>query len=314
MLQRAPRRRRGRAAASRRCPAPLLCQRKPATTQSAVRACLTLIIARLPGWYVPSAGFAITPSRPAPSKRSQPLGRDRAIARHRREVDRRRRRRRAAARAGPRRSLLRRDTQIAAVDGEQIEADERRRRLLRPAWRRARPPDAAAAAARRSRARAACAITISPSMTQPAGSRSRNSVVQLGKVAIERPQIAALDEDVGRRCGRRSRGSRPTSARRESRRRWAAASASFASIGSIGGASGPGVVPRPPWFIVAMHRSRRSGLALLDLDVVQANRLARVVLELDRLRFLVVGDLGRDRGFALARAVGFEPDSMSVNG
>ena len=29
---------------------PLLCQRKPATTQSAVRACLTLIIARLPGW------------------------------------------------------------------------------------------------------------------------------------------------------------------------------------------------------------------------------------------------------------------------
>ena len=30
-------------------PGPFLCQRKPATTQSAVRACLTLIIARLPG-------------------------------------------------------------------------------------------------------------------------------------------------------------------------------------------------------------------------------------------------------------------------
>src|SRR2546430_1029801 len=29
---------------------PVLCQRNPATTQSAVRACLTLIIARLPGW------------------------------------------------------------------------------------------------------------------------------------------------------------------------------------------------------------------------------------------------------------------------
>ena len=34
-------------------------------------------------------------------------------------------------------------------------------------------------------------------MTQPAGSLSRKSVVQLGKVAIERPQVAALDEDVG---------------------------------------------------------------------------------------------------------------------
>ena len=30
-------------------PGPFLCQRKPATTQSAVRACLILIIARLPG-------------------------------------------------------------------------------------------------------------------------------------------------------------------------------------------------------------------------------------------------------------------------
>ena len=31
-------------------PGPFLCQRKPATTQSAVRACLILSIARLPGW------------------------------------------------------------------------------------------------------------------------------------------------------------------------------------------------------------------------------------------------------------------------
>ncbi len=40
------------------------------------------------------------------------------------------------------------------------------------------------------------AITISPSTTQPAGSFSRNRLVQLGEVAIERPQVAALDEDV----------------------------------------------------------------------------------------------------------------------
>ena len=48
---------------------PLLCQRKPATTQSAVRTCLILIMARLPGWYGASTGLAMTPSSPAPSKR-----------------------------------------------------------------------------------------------------------------------------------------------------------------------------------------------------------------------------------------------------
>src|SRR5678815_1990439 len=59
---------------------PLLCQRNPATTQSAVRACFTLIIARLPGRYAPDSGFAITPSRPAPSKR---VSHSRATARSR---------------------------------------------------------------------------------------------------------------------------------------------------------------------------------------------------------------------------------------
>ena len=42
-------------------PWPFLCHRKPATTQSAVRWCLIFSIARLPGWYVPSSGLAITP-------------------------------------------------------------------------------------------------------------------------------------------------------------------------------------------------------------------------------------------------------------
>jgi hypothetical protein len=48
---------------------PFLCHRKPATTQSQSRSCLTLSITRLSGSYVPLAGFAIIPSRPAPSKR-----------------------------------------------------------------------------------------------------------------------------------------------------------------------------------------------------------------------------------------------------
>ena len=51
-------------------PGPFLCQRNPATTQSAVRWCLILSIARLPGWYGASSRFATTPSSPAPSNRS----------------------------------------------------------------------------------------------------------------------------------------------------------------------------------------------------------------------------------------------------
>src|ERR687898_745072 len=49
-----------------RVPGPFLCQRKPATTQSAVRACLILAIVRLPGAYASEARLAITPSSPAP--------------------------------------------------------------------------------------------------------------------------------------------------------------------------------------------------------------------------------------------------------
>ena len=41
-------------------------------------------------------------------------------------------------------------------------------------------------------------MTISPSSTQPSGSRSSKRLVQLGKVAVERPQVAALDEHVAR--------------------------------------------------------------------------------------------------------------------
>ena len=40
-------------------------------------------------------------------------------------------------------------------------------------------------------------MTISPSTTDPAGSCSKQRVVKLGKVAIERPEVAALNVDVG---------------------------------------------------------------------------------------------------------------------
>ena len=62
------RRRTGRAAASP-TPSPSLCRRNPPTTQSAVRWCLTLSMSRLSCRYGASAGLAITPSNPAPSKR-----------------------------------------------------------------------------------------------------------------------------------------------------------------------------------------------------------------------------------------------------
>ena len=139
----------------------------------------------------------MTPSRPAPSKRESHSAATIAIARHRRQMDRRVDAARAALRARARRSPCGTVRGRPAAGGQQIEGDELRRRSPSRAWRRATRPDAAAAAsASKSRPRGV-AITISPSTTQPAGSRVEKRVVQLGKVAIERPQIAALDEHVG---------------------------------------------------------------------------------------------------------------------
>ena len=125
----------------------------------------------------------------------EPLGRQRPVVRHRREVDRRRRRRRAAAPAA-------RGVRAAAARGcrgRRPRADRRRRTPTaspRPASRPATRPGAGAAAARSKSSPSGPAMTISPSTTQPGGSVVRSSVVQLGEVAIERPQVAALDEDV----------------------------------------------------------------------------------------------------------------------
>ena len=220
-------------------PLPALCQRKPATTQSAVRACFTLIIARLPGWYVPSAGFAITPSRPAPSNRdshSDAWTRSRVIgvrwigglasasSRSRRT----------------RRSLLGDVAQVLPVDGDRVERDERGRRLLRELG------DARGGRMQSHLQR----VEVEPARRgdhdlavdhAAVGQTGEQGVVQLGKVAVERPQVAALDEHLF--APRKTIARNPShfgSYRKPSPT--GSSVASFASIGSIGGAIANGCV------------------------------------------------------------------------
>ena len=109
---------------------PVLCQRKPATTHSAVRACLTLIIARLPGSYVPVLRFGDHAVQARSLEAREPLRRHGPVARHRRQVD---------WRSDIRERLFEQDAafgcrrvaQVPAADGDQVERDERRRRRLR---------------------------------------------------------------------------------------------------------------------------------------------------------------------------------------
>ncbi len=166
----------------------------------------------------PSSGFAITPSRPAPSKRCSHSAATRAIARHRRQVDRRR---------DVREQLFERVTPLAlrpihdrlAIDGQQIEADERRRHHLRElldARRRRMQPQL-------QRIEIQGAVLRDHDLAVDDAARRQaleQGVVQLRKIAIERLQIAALDVDVVRRCGRRSSESRPTWVRTAGRRLW----------------------------------------------------------------------------------------------
>ena len=183
-----------RAHAARSLPA--LCQRKPATTQSAVRACFTLIIARLPGWYVPPAGFAITPSSPAPSNRDSHSAATFGVARHRASDESAAATPASSCSSRARRSLCampRRSCPSAARRSNATNAagvsfgklrDARRRRMepqlkgveVEAPWRRDHDLAVDDAAVR-------------------AGGRA-NIVVELGKVPVERPQVAALNEDV----------------------------------------------------------------------------------------------------------------------
>ena len=182
MLQLARRRRRGRAAASRpRSPRRVLCQRKPATTQSHSRSCLTLSITRLFGSYAPVAGLAITPSSPAPSKRRNQSAAVVAIGRRRREVQRRR------APCQQRLELLAplAETAVArrsrSPSHEQVEEHDRRRDLLGQQRHARRRRVDAHAGAPRSRAPPSFAITISPSSTQRSGSCALSGSISSGK-------------------------------------------------------------------------------------------------------------------------------------
>ena len=218
-------------------PGPSLCQRNPATTQSAVRWCLILSIARLPGWYGASSRLAITPSSPAPSNRSNQSA---AWARSRvagvRWIGGAGSPRTASSRA--RRSACGTARQVLVAEGEQVPGDEARRRLARPASGPATRPGGSAAAARRSRA---------PRPARRSRPRRRGRTARAAPPGAGRPAPgssgrAASGRATGcrprRRRGRRSPGSRPTWARTASRRPSGSPSDGLASIGSSGGVIG----------------------------------------------------------------------------
>ena len=125
-------------------------------------------------------GFAITPSSPAPSNRASQSRGERAIARHRGEVQRRRRLAPSSARAG-RAPVCASSRMSCAVNREQIERDERRRRLARQFFdpRRGRMQ----AHLQRVEVETVCAtaITISPSTTQRGRQRARSAACSSGK-------------------------------------------------------------------------------------------------------------------------------------
>ena len=144
---------------------------------------------------MPSSGLTITPSRPAPSKReshSEATTGSRVIgvrwiggltsA--------------SSCSSSVAALALRRAAHVAAVGGEQIERDELRRRLLRElgdARRGRMQPEL-----QRVEVEAARRRDHDLAVEHAAGrQRVEKRGVQLGKVAIERLEIAALDEHVG---------------------------------------------------------------------------------------------------------------------
>ena len=160
---------------------PLLCQRKPATTQSAVRACLILIIARLPGWYgavrrlgdhavEPGAFEALRASRRRARGRASSASGGSAAATSASSCSSARAplalRLRRAGRV-PSAASRSKATNDAGVSLRQL-GDARRRRVQ--------------AQLQRVEVEAAgVAITISPSTTQPSGSAARNASCSSGK-------------------------------------------------------------------------------------------------------------------------------------
>ena len=125
---------------------------------------------------------------------SQSLGLG-AIARHRRQVQRRLRARRAAARA----ARAARPAAVPSSTRRRRRAGRRRRSDAGVSFASFATRDAAgwsrSCSASKSSPRGV-AITISPSSTQPVGQRLVQRLSQLGEVAVQRLQVAALDVDV----------------------------------------------------------------------------------------------------------------------
>ena len=164
----------------------------------------------------------------------QPFGGDLAVARHRREVDRRLDVRQQPSREHARRSPCGR----SMIDSPSTASRSNPTNEDGIAFDSFATRDAAGCSRNCSASKfrpPSVAITISPSITQPGGSRSSSACVQLGKISIERLQIAALDVDVVVSSETRSIETRPTWVRRAGRRWSGMESTSLASIGSMGG-------------------------------------------------------------------------------
>ena len=137
----------------------------------------------------------MTPSSPAPSNcRSQSSARSRCAC-HRREIERRLRGLRACASSIARRSPCGSAMTFLPFTASRSKATND----AGDSFASLAILDAAgcrrSCSASKSRPRGVT-MTISPSTTQPAGSNAQQRLVQLGKVAIERLRVAALDVDV----------------------------------------------------------------------------------------------------------------------
>ncbi len=179
-----------------RVPGPSLCQRKPATTQSAVRWCLSLSMARLPGWYGRIEALGDHPVEAGPLEPLEPVDRRRPIAGRRGEVDRRPdvgqdalepacAARPGAPSAGRRRPRARMSqaTKLAGDSAASIRTRDSAGWIRRSSASKSSRPSPPA-------------MTTSPSRTQRSGSEARSRRGQLREIAVERLQVAGLDQDL----------------------------------------------------------------------------------------------------------------------
>ena len=203
-------------------PGPFLCQRNPATTQSAVAgACRSTSPAcpagtcRRAAWRRPRRARALEPIEPVGGRGAVPAStaRDGPVPRasprdcHPAEP--------AAPVAGTSR---RSSSPSASRSHATYDAGGRLGQHLGPAT----PPDGCGAGGTRTPGTPSRAMTTSPSRTHRSGRAARSGSRQFREVAVQRLQVARLRCRPCRRRGRRVPGSRPIWARTANRRRSAA--------------------------------------------------------------------------------------------